>query len=317
MSPGSKNKPVRSERERLSRRGPALRLRALMVQAIRDFFAREGYLEVETPILIPAPAPELHIDAVPAKGGFLQTSPELCMKRLLATGYGRIFQMCRCFRQGERGALHLPEFTILEWYRAHAGYKDLMFECEAMIQSVARDLGLSQMIQYQGSTIDLSSPWERMTVHEAFEQYAPSPRQESMEKDRFDTCMVEDIEPHLGRPKPTFLCDYPASMAALARLKPGNARLAERFELYMGGVELANAFSELTDTAEQRARFQREKKRREEQGKEAYPLPEKFLDALTLMPDAAGIALGIDRLAMIFSDSATIDEVVTFTPEEL
>jgi len=317
MSPGSKNRLARSERERLSRRRPALRLRALMVQAIRDFFVRKGYLEVETPVLIPAPAPELHIDAVPAKRGFLQTSPELCMKRLLATGYGRIFQVCRCFRRGERGDLHLPEFTILEWYRAHAGYKDIMSECEAMIQFVAQDLGLLQKIHYRGKTIDLSGRWERITVHEAFDRHASLPLDEAMEKGRFEACMVEEIEPHLGSPKPTFLCDYPASMAALARLKPDDTRLAERFELYMSGVELANAFSELTDPGEQRARFQREKERREEQGKEAYPFPGKFLDALALMPDAGGIALGIDRLAMIFSDSATIDEVVTFTPEEL
>lgn len=317
MSPESRNKPARSERERLSHRGPALRLRALMVQAIRDFFVHKGYLEVETPVLIPAPAPELHIDAVPAKGGFLQTSPELCMKRLLAAGYGRIFQVCKCFRRDERGDLHLPEFTLLEWYRARAGYKDIMSECEAMIQFAARDLGLSQKIHYRGKAIDLSGPWERITVHEAFDRHASLPFHEAMEKGRFETCMVEEIEPHLGSPKPTFLYDYPASMAALARLKPRNAQFAERFELYMGGIELANAFSELTDPGEQRARFHREKEKREEQGKETYPSPERFLDALALMPDAGGIALGIDRLAMIFSDSRTIDEVVTFIPEEL
>jgi elongation factor P--(R)-beta-lysine ligase len=317
MSPGSKNKSAESERERISHRKQTLRLRALMVQAIRDFFMRQGYLEVETPILIPAPAPELHIDAIPAKGGYLQTSPELYMKRLLAAGYERIFQMCRCFRQGERGDLHLPEFTILEWYSSHAGYRDIMFECEAMIQAVAKDLGLPEKIQYRGRAIDLGGPWERVTVHEAFERYGTLSLEKSMEKGRFDVCMVEEIEPHLGSPEPTFLCDYPASMAALARLKPDNARVAERFELYMGGVELANAFTELTDPAEQRARFQEEKKRRGEQGREAYPFPEKFLEALALMPEAAGIALGFDRLAMIFSDSATIDQVVAFTPEEL
>lgn len=317
MSPGSRNKSTGSEKERLSGRRPALRLRALMVQAIRNFFWGEGYLEVETPFLIPAPAPELHIDAVPVGTLYLHTSPELCMKRLLAAGYERIFQLCRCFRQGERGDLHLPEFTILEWYRSHAGYRDLMSECEAFVKAVAKDLGLSERIQYQGKAVDLGGPWERITVHEAFERYAALSVEESMEKGCFDTCMVEEIEPHLGSPKPTYLCDYPAPMAALARLKPDDGRLAERFELYMGGVELANAFSELKDPAEQRARFQREKRRREEQGKEAYPLPGKFLKSLALMPDAAGIALGIDRLTMILSDSTTIDQVVAFTPEEL
>jgi len=288
-----------------------------MVQAIRAFFLAEGYLEIETPILIPAPAPELHIDAVPAKGGFLQTSPELCMKRLLAAGYGKIFQICRCFRQGERGDLHIPEFTILEWYRSHAAYQDLMMECESMLQSVAKQLGLGQVIEYQGKAIHLGGPWNRITVQEAFEAYGSLSLEQAMEKGGFETCMVKEIEPRLGSPKPTFLYDYPAQMAALARLEPDDDRFAERFELYMGGVELANAFSELRDPGEQRARFQGEGTKRRELGKETYPLPEKFLDALALMPEAAGIALGVDRLAMILADSPTIDGVVAFTPEEL
>jgi lysyl-tRNA synthetase class 2 len=288
-----------------------------MVHAIRDFFVRRGYLEVETPALIPAPAPELHIDAVPVGRCYLHTSPELCMKRLLAAGYERIFQICKCFRHGERGRLHLPECTILEWYRAGAEYRDLMTQCEALIRSVARELGFSQILEYQGSAIDLTGPWERITVSEAFRRYAFVTVQESMANGRFDEVMVEAVEPHLGSPKPTFLYDYPVPMAALARLKPEDARFAERFELYMGGLELANAFSELTDPEEQRTRFQQEKARRMELGKETYPLPEKFLAALDLMPEAAGIALGIDRLTMIFSDRATIDEVVAFTPEDL
>lgn len=313
----SRNKPGKEEKERLSQRKSALRLRALMVHAVRDFFVHRGYLEVETPVLIPAPAPELHIDAVPAGHDYLHTSPELCMKRLLAAGYERIFQICRCFRQGERGDLHLPECTILEWYRAGAEYRDLMTQCEALIRSVARELGFSQILEYQGSAIDLTGPWERITVSEAFRRYAFVTVQESMANGRFDEVMVEAVEPHLGSPKPTFLYDYPVPMAALARLKPEDARFAERFELYMGGLELANAFSELTDPEEQRTRFQQEKARRMELGKETYPLPEKFLAALDLMPEAAGIALGIDRLTMIFSDRATIDEVVAFTPEDL
>ncbi len=288
-----------------------------MVQAIRDFFVRRGYVEVETPVLIPAPAPELHIDAVEAPPMYLHTSPELCMKRLLAAGYERIFQMCKCFRQGERGELHLPEFTILEWYRTHAGYEDFMYECEALLQAVAGELNRSPTVKYQGKILDLEGPWERITVHEAFERYADLSLDEAMERGCFDACMLEEIEPHLGIGKPTFLYDYPASMAALSRLKPSDRSVAERFELYMGGVELANAFSELTDAVEQRKRFQHERAERKKLGKEAYPVPEKFLEALGLMPEAGGIALGIDRLAMIFSDSRTIDEVVAFTPEEL
>jgi elongation factor P--(R)-beta-lysine ligase len=313
----SRNKPGKEEKERLSQRKSALRLRALMVHAVRDFFVHRGYLEVETPVLIPAPAPELHIDAVPAGHDYLHTSPELCMKRLLAAGYERIFQICRCFRQGERGDLHLPECTILEWYRANASYDGIMSECEDMIRSVAGTLGFSQNMQYQGRPLDLTGPWQRMTVCEAFQRYAPLPVEESMKKGCFDELMVQAVEPRLGAPRPTFLYDYPASMAALARLKPGNPTVAERFELYISGIELANAFSELRDTEEQLARFQQEKTRRSELGKAVYPLPEKFLAALQFMPEAAGIALGIDRLAMIFTDRARVDDVVAFTPEEL
>jgi len=317
MSPGSKSRSVLSERERLSDRNSALRLRALMVQAIRDFFVGRGYLEVETPVLIPAPAPELHIDAVSAEGGYLHTSPELCMKRLLAAGYEKIFQICRCFRQAERGMLHLPEFTILEWYHANMGYEGLMTECESMVRHVANELGFSEKVEYRGREIDLIGPWERITVCDAFDRYTPLTLQESMDKGRFDEMMVKVIEPRLGSPKPSFLYDYPASMAALARLKSENNQFAERFELYMGGIELANAFSELTDQEEQRTRFQYEAAERKRLGKDVYPVPEKFLSSLEAMPESAGIALGIDRLAMIFSDSARIDEVVAFTPEEL
>jgi lysyl-tRNA synthetase class 2 len=316
MSHGLKSRAVLQEQERISCREPRLRLRALMVQAIRAFFIGEGYLEVETPVLMAAPAPELHISAVPAGGGFLQTSPELFMKRLLAAGYGKIFQLCRCFREGERGKLHVPEFTMLEWYRCHAGYQDIMSECEAMLRATARAIGLGEEICYQGKRIDLSCPWERITVQEAFERYSSLEIDRAMEEDRFDACMVEEIEPRLGSPKPTFLYDYPSSMAALARVKERDPRFAERFELYLGGIELANAFSELSDPDEQRSRFQQEMIKREKLGRDVYPLPEKFLAALTLMPEAAGIALGIDRLAMILSDSPDIDDVIAFTPEE-
>lgn len=288
-----------------------------MLQAIRDFFVGRGYLEVETPVLVAAPAPEPHIDAIPSKNGYLQTSPELCMKRLLSAGYEKIFQICKCFRQGERGDLHLCEFTLLEWYQANMGYLELMDECESMIRHVSKALGCPKEIHHQGREVDLSGPWERITVCEAFDRYAPMDLHESIEKGCFDTVMVEAIESRLGSPKPTFLYDYPASMAALARLKPENNRLAERFELYIAGLELANAFSELADAEEQRARFHRDMIARKKLGKEVYPMPEAFLSALRFMPDAAGIALGIDRLAMIFSDRARIDDVVAFTSEDL
>jgi lysyl-tRNA synthetase class 2 len=304
-----------SEQDRLKRIKPRLRTRMRMVQSIREFFIHRGYLEVETPQLISAPAPEPHIDAVPAGSRFLHTSPELHMKRLLASDYTRIFQIGKCFRQGERGDLHLPEFSLLEWYRAGVGYHGLMEECEELILWVCEQLGTGEKIHYQGKDIPLTSPWERISVEEAFGSYASMPMELAVKRGEFDQILIKDIEPQLGMAGPTFLYDYPASCAALARLRPDNPLLAERFELYLGGIELANGFSELTDASEQRARFERDQAHRRRLGKPVYPTPEAFLLSLQHMPDAAGIALGVDRLAMILTDSARIDDVVTFAPE--
>jgi len=299
------------------RRRSALQARASILQAIRLFFINQGYLEVETPHRIPAPAPESHIDAVPSGSWFLHTSPELCMKRLLAAGYEKIFQICRCWRGEERGRLHTPEFTLLEWYRTESNYRALMEECEAFIQSVASTLGLGDKLHFRGQTIDLTRPWERISVEDAFQRYAPIPMRRALAEHVFDEVMVEKIEPHLGISRPTFLYDYPAERGALARLKGDDPTLAERFEFYVGGLELANAFSELIDTKEQRERFLTEQAYRRSLSKPPYPLPEKFLRELGSMPPAAGIALGVDRLVMVLLDTPTIDEVVAFTPEEL
>jgi elongation factor P--(R)-beta-lysine ligase len=313
----SRNHSFVLDQQQLASRKAHLRIRATVIQAIRLFFVERDYLEVDTPHLIPAPAPELHIDAVRAGGAFLHTSPELCMKRLLAAGYPRIFQICKCFRQDERGGTHLPEFTMLEWYRAGTDYSGLMDECEDLILYVSNKVGLGEEISYQGNSIDFRRPWQKISVTLAFESYAPLSVEDAIQRDCFDQVMVEKIEPCLGRPKPTFLYDYPASLAALARIKAGNPRVAERFELYIAGIELANAFSELTDAREQELRFQKEKEKREQLGKTVYPLPEKFLQSLPSMPESAGIAFGIDRLVMLFCDQTTIDSVVAFTPEEV
>jgi len=294
-----------------------LRLRAKIIQAVRRFFIDRDYLEVEIPYRIPAPAPEAHIDAIASESWFLQTSPELFMKRLLAAGYPRIFQICRCFRENERGSRHLPEFTMLEWYCAGSDYGLQMDLCEDLIRFAAHDTGTGDHFVYQGEKIDLKKPWNRMTVAVAFEKFASIPMDNALVQDRFDEVMAGEIEPHLGRKKPLFLFDYPASRGALARLKPGNRSLAERFELYIAGLELCNTFTELTDHDEQRRRFEKETAERCEAGKRVYPMPEKFLASLKLMPDASGSALGIDRLVMLFADSTKIDDVVAFTPEEL
>lgn len=317
MSPGLSNNRPLADGGRLAAKKPFLRLRSKLIQAVREFFLAREYLEVETPLLIPAPAPELHIDAIPAGRGFLHTSPELCMKRMLAAGYERIFQVCRCFRSGERGSGHLPEFTLLEWYRAGTDYRGVMDECEALLRDLARNLSFGEILQYQGRKVDLTPPWPRLTVRDAFQRYAGLSLDDALAAGAFDEILVTRIEPHLGSPKPTFLCDYPSSLAALARTKAGEPDVAERFELYVAGIELANAFSELTDRDEQKRRFELENERRRRLGKEAYPMPDKFLEALPAMPESAGIALGVDRLVMLFCDRRDIDPVVSFTPEEL
>jgi lysyl-tRNA synthetase class 2 len=239
------------------------------------------------------------------------------MKRMMAAGYEKVFQICRCWRERERGSLHLPEFTLLEWYRAGGDYLSLMEECEELIRSVVTGIGLGQKLIFRGREIDLSEPWQRISVNEAFHRYTQTSVTEALGKGLFDEIMVQDIEPKLGLGKPTFIYDYPAQRGALARLKQEDQTVAERFELYTGGLELANGFSELVDSEEQRRRFHLENENRKSFGKSVYAMPEKFLGELDNMPPSAGIALGVDRLVMVFLDVKIIDEVVAFTPEEL
>jgi elongation factor P--(R)-beta-lysine ligase len=302
---------------RLAKKREILWKRARMIHAIRDFFTSRDYLEVETPHMIPALIPETHIDAVACGDSFLHTSPELHMKRLLAAGHPMIFQICKCFRDGERGSCHLPEFTMLEWYCRGADYRRLMEECEELIVSVAGHLGCGDVINYQGRALGLQRPWETISVRDAFACYAPMSMDKAMTENCFDEIMVSSIEPRLGLTQPTFIYDYPASMSALAKEKKDDRALAERFELYMGGKEIANACSELTDHEEHHRRFLNANKYRHSTGKSIYPVSERFLEDLASMPQAAGIALGVDRLAMIFCDSSAIDDVVSFVPEFL
>lgn len=295
----------------------ALFLRATLLAAIRKWFSAQDFLEVSTPVRLPAVAPEAHIDAEPSGGWFLQTSPELCMKRLLAAGYGRVFQICPCFRAGERGQKHLPEFSMLEWYRANADYSALERDLGSLLPFLARELCGASEISFKGEKIELGEGFEVLTVAEAFAKFTKKTPEEAIREGQFDELMAFEIEPGLGRGRPTILKDYPASLAALSRLGVANPSICERLELYVAGVELANGFSELCDSGEQRRRFERENALRLGQGKESYPLPEPFLKALPDMPPSAGIALGVDRLAMLFCDSDSIDEVVAFPPEEL
>ena len=317
MSPGLKNRYSSNDQRSLAARKQNLFLRARMIQAIRKFFIENDYLEVETPQIIPAPSPEVHTEAVRTGNQFLHTSPEICMKQMLSAGYSKIFQISKCFREGERGDLHLPEFTLLEWYQIGINYNHLMKECEKLILWVSRNLGFGEMLRYLDMHIDLEVPWERISVSEAFFRYASLSLEKALKKGTFDELMVKEIEPNLGVTKPTFLYDYPVSLAAMARSKPDNLEFAERFEIFIGGLELANGFSELTDPQEQRARFERDLLQRRKLGKKAYPMADRFLKSLEYMPEAAGIALGVDRLAMIFANRPKIDHVVSFTPEEL
>ncbi len=290
-----------------------LETRSRVLRAVRDFFYAEDFLEVETPVRIPAPALETHIDAPPSGRAWLRASPELHMKRLLAAGCERIFQLGPCFRAGECGSRHNPEFTLLEWYRTGADYTDILRDTEALFARVFQTVHGADAFTYRGQRIDLSRPWHCLTVREAFRTWAGWDPVADWDPDRFDVDLVSKVEPALPKDKPCVLTDYPAPAASLARLKPHDPSVAERWEVYVGGLELANAYSELCDAASQRARFLEAAEARRELGKEVYPLDEPFLAALEQgMPPCGGIALGIDRLVMLACDAADIADARPF-----
>ena len=297
--------------------GENLRMRASIIQAIRSFFEFHGFLEVETPLRIPANAPEEHIEPFRSGSMFLHTSPEICMKRLLCRGHGKIFQICRCWRSGERGSRHTPEFTMLEWYRADSDYSMLMNDCQQLLQYVSEFCYSTKSIYYGGRRIALDEAFERVSVRNAFGKWSDTTMENAVSGGQFDEIMVSSIEPELIQEKPVFLVDYPLEMAALARPKAGDKSVAERFELYAGGLELANGFSELNDPVEQRERFNAANRKRSENGYPELPLPGPFLEELASMPPSAGIALGVDRLVMLFTGATRIDDVIAFTPESL
>jgi lysyl-tRNA synthetase class 2 len=294
-----------------------LYLRATIIAAIRSFFASRNFIEVDTPHLIPANAPEEYIDPHDCGDRYLHTSPEICMKRLLCRGHGRIFQICRCWRRDERGSRHVPEFAMLEWYRRDSDYRHLMEDCQELLRWVAAACGKSGGMDYQGRRLEPCREAERITVRDAYARFAGRDLFAAVKDGTFDELMVTRVEPALPAHVPVILMDYPAEMAALARLKADDGSVAERFELYLGGVELANGFSELNDPVEQRERFRIANDRRKKAGLSPLPLPEPFLHELASLPPSAGIALGIDRLVMLFADAPRIDDVVSFTPEEL
>lgn len=288
--------------------------RAVIIQMVRAFFIEREFLEVETPVRLPCLAPESHIAPIRSADWFLQTSPELCMKRLLAAGHPKIFQICKCFRAEERGKRHLPEFTMLEWYQVESSYLTLMEDCEQLLRFLMKRLALQFA---SGGLSAVDAPWERVTVADAFSQYARISSDAALAENVFDEILVEDVEPHLGKNVPTFLYDYPADLGSLAQLKSNDNSIAERFELYVDGIELANGFSELTDSTEQRLRFEKEQESCREHGGVPGPMPERFLKELDSLSSASGIALGIDRLVMLLCGTEKIDDVVSFVPEFL
>lgn len=295
------------------RRG--VEIRAAALRAVRAFFDRHDFLEVDTPIRIAAPAMEEHIDAQPSGGAYLRTSPELHMKRMLADGYERIYQVGACFRAGESGPLHRTEYTMLEWYRAGASYMDMLLDTKALLVFVARMVTGGDSLSVRGRPLPLLPVWDCMTVSEAFLEFAGWDPAQAFDADRFDVDLVSAVEPALAaRDHPVVLSDFPAPRAALARLKPGHPAVAERWELYIGDIELANAYSELTDAAEQRKRFDDSALQRRAAGRGVYPLDDLFLDMLAGkgLPPCAGVALGMDRLVMLLAGAAGVDEVNAF-----
>jgi len=341
QNPGFWRPHIHADRRRL------LLARNRIAAAVRAWFAERDFVEVETAALQVSPGNETHLHAFATEligpGGerrplYLRTSPEFACKKLLAAGEARIFDFARVFRNRERGALHHPEFSMLEWYRANEPYETLMDDCAALLAEAARAAGAKQFM-FRDKTVDPFAAPERVTVAEAFARHAGvdllatvvggegdaatlaaaaaqagvATAADDTWGDIFCRILAERVERHLGLGRATLLYEYPLPLAALARPKPGSDKLAERFELYACGVELANAFGELTDVGEQRARFETAMAEKQRIHGERYPVDEDFLAALAVMPQASGIALGFDRLVMLATGAQRIEQVI-WTP---
>lgn len=300
-----------------------LHARAALFQLIRIFFQNQGFLEVDTPIRQPLLIPEANIIPIRSEKLFLQASPELFMKRLLASGCDKILQICHCFRSGEKGRLHLEEFVMVEWYRIDADYTMLMKDCDDLLRFIDDCFRLQSSSEENKrrnrlteSGFQLQGPGDRLTVRDAFDSFSPVSLRQAMAEDSFEQLLVESVEPNLGCERPLFLYDYPVELGSLAKRSEHDEQIAERFELYVDGVELANGFSELTDGDEQRQRFEKEFSQLEKAGFN-WAMPETFLRDLEQIDTAAGIALGFDRLLMLLMGKETISDVVPFAGDDL
>ena len=289
---------------------PRLQRRAVIRQAVRVFFQSRDFLEIDTPVRIAAPALEDYIDAEPSGSCWLRTSPELHMKRLLAAGFERVFQLGPCFRFGEEGRRHLPEFHMLEWYRLQADWRQVLDDTVALVRSCARAALGSCRCQFRGGVVDVGLAWEEMTVEEAFRRYANADLDAAVRDGCFEQILVERVEPNLGNGRPTVLCEYPLACSGLSQPLPGRPDRVERWEVYVAGLELGNACSELVDVVEQRRRFAATAALRAAERRAVYPFDEAFMAALADgIPAEAGVAIGFDRLVMLLTDAADIHEV--------
>jgi lysyl-tRNA synthetase class 2 len=328
-----------SQREHIIVHKKQMELRAAILRLIREFFWSRGFLEMDPPALVKFPGQEpnlspmaltIHNERGDAYGAHLHTSPEYAMKKLLAAGFEHIFALGKVYRDYESfGGTHNPEFTMIEWYRANADMTAIMDDCEALFAFVAEKTGIGGIA---------AQPWQRIHMNDAWTLYAGVPLNECLDKDAllavcrskgyapaaderyeelFYRIFLNDIEPKLGLNGPVILHHYPAAMAALARLSPADPRYAERFEVYVNGVELANCFSELTDAVEQRTRLESEREERRRGGKAVFGIDDAFVDAVSHMPPAAGIALGVDRMVQTFASCQNIDAVLPFPASEL
>jgi lysyl-tRNA synthetase class 2 len=328
---------------RFADRKPFLQKRAAITARLRGFFAENGFTEVETAILqvspgnethLHAPRTEIHASAQTAATRYLRTSPEFSAKKLLAAGEQRIFEFAKVFRDRERSDLHLTEFTMLEWYRAGEPYAAVMADAVTVVASAAEAAG-SRQFSLRGGTIDAFAEPEMLTVGAAFARLppwgggGPTPpggppppaarvrvTDDDTWSDIFAKVLVEHVEPKLGNGRMTLLYEYPAPEAALARVNPDDPRVAERFELYACGVELANGFGELTDANELRRRFNQAMDEKQRRYGERYPVDEDFLAAVAQMPPASGVALGFDRLVMLAAGATAVEQVVWTPPAQ-
>lgn len=328
--------------ENFAQKRQNLEVRGRIIKAIRQYFDDQAFLEVETPILQVSPVMDAHIHAFKTelKGvdlevcgtPYLHTSPEFAMKKLMVAGVEKLYQICHVFRNGEGSKRHVPEFTMIEWYRTQADYTHIMNDCMGLLRWCA-DAAEVKEFKYKGKSCNPFEKWEQLNVVEAFQTYADLNLEDYLEDtdkfrgavsglglhtaeddgwdDLFFRVMDDKIEPNLGFGVPTILYDYPASMASLSRRKPNDLRFAERFELYVCGVELANAFSELTDAQEQKKRFEEEMELKQKLYGDRYPIDEDFIAALEHgLPESGGIALGVDRLVMLATGAEDINDVL-------